>query len=153
MPRQTEISIERQNLGGLETVPDLALVKVLINGAVADVIQAERDAIEVKAPAMGNGPWTILLITPDGKKLLCSLDLNYDPKAETFDVKQQQGLGAKEPTSDDKVDKAADKIATAIRKAALGNKVDRAADKIAKAIRDAALALSSGEPAEGEKNK
>lgn len=118
MPRETEIIIQRDKLGGLEMAPDLTQVEVLINGAAADRIRAARDVITVRAPWTGDGPWIILLTTQGGKKLLRALDLNYDPKAETFGVKQQQGSGTKEPTSDDQIDKAAEKIATAIREAA-----------------------------------
>jgi hypothetical protein len=142
MARQTEITIDRKNLGGLKTAPDLAQVKVLINGEGADVSDAKSDSIKVKTPPKGDGPWIILLTTLDGNKLLRALDLNYDPDALTFDVKQQQGS---EPASDDKVDEAPDKIATA-----LGDKVDKAADKIATAI---SQILSSRDAAGPEKRK
>jgi hypothetical protein len=153
MPRQTEITIRRTNLGGLKTAPDLALVKVLINGALAGVVHAEQDLIRVKAPETGEGPWMILLTSPDGKTLLCPLGLDFEKETGTFDIKQQQGLGAKEPDADDEDDKAADTIAQAIRDAALGDKLDRAADTIAAAIREAARALSSKTPAERAKRE
>jgi hypothetical protein len=142
MPRETEITIQRDQLGGLETAPDLVQVKASINGVVADPIRAGQDFITVKAPSIGAGPWIILLTTPDGKKLLRALDLTCDPEAETFKVKQQEGLGIEEPDADDEDDNVADTIATA-----LGDKVDKAADKIAKAITNAARAWSSKDPA------
>jgi hypothetical protein len=153
MPQEIEITVQRDELGGLEAAPDLTDVKVLINGAVANRIGAERDAITVKALLADDGPWIILLTTPDGKKLLHALDLNFDPESETFNVKLQQGIGTEEPASDDEGDKAEDTIATAIRDAALGDKLDRAADTIAAAIREAARALRSKAPVEREKNR
>jgi hypothetical protein len=115
MPRQTEITIQRADWGGLES----AGVKVLIGGAAADVTKAEPDFINVKAPPTGDGPWTILVTTLDGKKLLRPLNLTYDSKAGTFDVKQQPGPGAKAPASDDRIGKAAETIAAAIREVAV----------------------------------
>jgi hypothetical protein len=114
MPRQTEITIQRADWGGLET----AGVKVSIGGEDADVILVAGDFIKVKAPPKGDGPWIVLVTTPDGKKLLRPLNLTYDPKAETFAVKQQPGPRAKAPASDDRIEKAAETIAAAIREVA-----------------------------------
>jgi hypothetical protein len=144
MPRQVEITIPRDKLEGLEPAPNLVEAEVLINGAVADRIRAQEDSITVKAPPTGDGPWMILVTMAEGKKLLGALDLHYDPNAETFDVKQQQGLEAEEPDEDE----AADAIAR-IRDAALGEKLDN----IATAISEAARALSSNASAERQRNE
>jgi hypothetical protein len=103
--RQTEFAIEHGRLGDPE--PDLGLtekdlrflddqhktrVKVLIDGATADVTDAKADLIKVKAPPEGDGPWAIVLTTQDEKTVLGVFDLNYDPKKGTFEVKQQEAI-------------------------------------------------------------
>lgn len=109
MPRQAEISIERKHLedpgpdSGL-TADDLKFVdnhnqlrvKVLIGGALAEVTEAKAGSIKVKAPQAGDGPWTIVATTNDNR-ILDLLELEYDPKNETFAVKKQDAISDPAP--------------------------------------------------------
>jgi len=111
MARQTEFAIEHGRLAGPEadlglTEKDLrfvddqnkARVKALIDGAPADVTEANAALIKVKAPSHGEGPWSIVVTTQDEKIVLDVLELHYDPKSETFEVKQQEAI--RDPADD-----------------------------------------------------
>jgi hypothetical protein len=104
MPRQTEIILERKHLEDPE--PDSGLtgddlkfvdnhhqvrVKVLIDGALAEITEAKAGFIKVKTPPAGDGPWTLVVTTHDNK-ILDLLELEYDPKNETFSVKKQEAI-------------------------------------------------------------
>jgi hypothetical protein len=103
MARPMDITINHADLAGPEK--DLGLtaenlkfvdgknqvrVKVRIAGEPADITDAKAGFIKVKAPPEGNGPWSIVVTTPDEKILLDVLDLYYDPTIETFSVKKEE---------------------------------------------------------------
>ena len=103
MARPMDITINHADLAGTEK--DLGLtaqnfnvvdgknqlrVKVLIAWEPADITDAKAGFIKVKAPPEGNGPWSIVVTTPDEKIFLDVLDLYYDPTIETFSVKKEE---------------------------------------------------------------
>jgi hypothetical protein len=77
-----DLAEARDELDVKKTDLNLTEAKVIIEGKSTSVEKANKESITVKAPSgLGEGPWTIVVITKSDKILDV---LNYDPKEKKF---------------------------------------------------------------------